>query len=77
MAGLPAFRPDSVYMTAGRDYTTASRYEFVIGAYEPVPSCVALDGEPLPITLHRETGFPTNAAAKRAGMRWAQAHLGL
>lgn len=77
MAALPAFRPDSVYMTAGRDYNTASSYEFLIGAYEVEPTDFALNGEPFPITLHRQTGFRSNAAAKRAGMRWAQANLSL
>lgn len=66
---------ESVYMTAGRDYNRHSAYEFLIGAYELQPTNRALDGEPLPVTLHRETGFRSNATAKRAGRKWAEENL--
>ena len=64
---LANIKPDSAYMTAGRDYSRASGYEFLIGAYEITPSQVALDGEAFPVTLARQGGFKSNAAAKRAG----------
>jgi hypothetical protein len=72
---LPIIDPASVYMTAGRDYNTATGYEFLIGAYEIEPTVISLSGEPFPVTLHRQGGFATASAAKRAGQRWAQANL--
>ena len=52
-----------VTMSAGRDYTTSSRYEF----------CV-FDGEEL---VAREGLFMNKAAAKRAGLRAAKAYVAL
>lgn len=66
---------DTVSLTAGRDYHTATRYEYHLGAYEIEPTNVALNGEPFPITLHRETGFKTKAAAE-AGRRFGDSVLG-
>lgn len=63
---LANIKPDSVYMTAGRA-GSGTRYEYVIGAYEINPSQVGLDGERFPVTLARQGGFKSNAAAKRAG----------
>lgn len=66
---------DSVYMTNGRDYNRATGYEFLIGAYEIKPSNVALDGSPFPVILERQSGFKTNAAAKKAGKNWAEKNI--
>lgn len=75
MANLGNINLASVYMTAGRDYNRASGYECLIGAYEIEPSQYGLSGEPFPVTLHRVSGFRSNAAAKRHGMKLAQANL--
>lgn len=74
MVDLTNIKPASVYMTAGRDYNSASGYEFLIGAYEVEPTHRARDGSAFPVTLHRESGFRNNAAAKRAGIAWARAN---
>ena len=67
--------PGSVYMTAGRDNHTSSRYEYVIGAYEFKPTNLALTGEPFPITLQRETGFKSKAQASKAALAWCAENL--
>jgi hypothetical protein len=51
----------SVTMSAGRDYNTYNRYEFHV-----------FDGEKVVAT---KGGFSTNAAAKRAGIKAAQAYI--
>lgn len=75
MTDLSAIKLDSVYMTNGRDYESGIGYEYLIGAYEVTPTNFANDGQPFPVTLARKGGFPTNAAAKRAGRKWAAENL--
>jgi len=65
----------SLYMTAGRDYDSCSGYEYLISAYEMEPSNIGRDGVAIPVTIHRASGFRSNAAAKRAGWNWARANL--
>ena len=72
---LENIKLDSVYMTAGRDYNRATGYEFLIGAYEIEPSNLALDGSAFPVILERQSGFKTNAAAKKAGKQWAEKNI--
>ena len=54
---------ETVSITAGRDYRFHSGYEFVITTEED-------DG-----FIYREGGFKTNAAAKRAALKKAEAFL--
>lgn len=67
--------PSTVYMTVGRDYNAVSGYECIIGAYETVPSNVALDGSAFPVHLHRKGGFRTNAQARAYGRKWVSENL--
>lgn len=71
----PAIKPESVYMTNGRDYESGIGYECLIGAYEVRPSVTSLSGEPFPGILHRKGGFRTNAQAKAYGRKWARENL--
>ena len=64
----------SVYMTCGRD-SSATRYEYLIGAQEIVPSCIALDGEAFPITLAKQGGYRSKSAAHTAGLAWCAGNL--
>lgn len=66
---------ESIYSTAGRDHHRYSGYEYLIGAYELEPSR-GIDGEPLPVTLQRATGFKSKAAAQRAALAWLSANIG-
>ena len=50
-----------VTMSAGRDYNTYNKYEFVVFDDENV--------------VARKGGFSNNAAAKRAGMKAAKEYL--
>jgi hypothetical protein len=50
-----------VTMSAGRDYRTGSRYEYCVFDDEKV--------------VAREGYFTSNAAAKRAGLKAAQAYI--
>lgn len=51
----------AVHISAGRDYTTYSKYEYVV-----------FDGEKV---VTRKGGFSNNTAAKRAGVKAAQAYI--
>ena len=51
----------TVYLSVGRDYRSATRYEFVVYRGEDI---IARDG-----------GFKTSTQAKRAGVKAAQPHL--
>jgi len=52
-----------VHISAGRDYTTYSKYEYVVFDGEKVVAC--------------KGGFSNNSAAKRAGIKAAQAYIGM
>ena len=50
-----------ISVSAGRDYNTYNRYEFCVFDDEKV--------------VARKSGFTTNAAAKRAGVKAAQEYI--
>jgi hypothetical protein len=52
-----------VSISAGRDYSTYNKYEFVV-----------FDGENI---VARKGGFASNSAAKKAGIKAAEAYLAL